>query len=336
MIPIVTIGGGSGQSNLLHGLKDELGFKITAVVSSADSGGSSGVLRDAHSVLPPGDFRRCLQALATTQNRAFQKAFLNDDRVGGDPLLNVMLVHLMKRYGEPHAFTIMEEMLETRGHVYPVTLSRVDLCAEFENGVGVRGEHLIDTGEHDGSGRILRVWLEPRECETGKRRHMNPFAHVLTAIAEAEYIVICPGDLYTSILPNVLVHGIPEALQKTSADLVFITNVMTKRSETSGFRAEDFVREFEKYAGRRVDTVVCNSWQPTDAILLDGYAREGAVPVWFFTELIGGRWDSRRVVRDQIGMVSGTKKRDGSTKRIIRHDPAKLTNLLFRIARNMI
>lgn len=335
MTRIVTIGGGSGQYVLLSGLREVPSLDITAIVTAADSGGSSGVLRTERNALPPGDMRRCLSALATTKDENLRFLFLDEGRFGGNgplaehPLLNLVLVYAAEkdREGVIGALRRVECLFEVRGHVYPVTFSSVDLCAEFENGVVVRGEHLIDIRDHEGTGRITRIWLE-RRPDGKKNKKVKPFGLALRAIREAEFIVIGPGDLFTSIIPNVLVPEVSEALGGTNAIVLFVTSIMTKRGETSGFTAADFVHTFEAYAGRCVDVVVCNSEMPS-LVAINRYAAEGAVPVEpLVPARKGGVWEGKRVIADDFLFEESS----GFT----RHHSEKLAQVVYRIIHGLV
>lgn len=336
MTRIVTIGGGSGQYTLLSGLREVPHLDITAIVTAADSGGSSGVLRTERNTLPPGDMRRCLAALATTKNENLRFLFLDEGRFGGDgplaehPLLNLVLVYAAEkdRDGMIGALRRVERLFEVQGHVYPVTFSSVDLCAEFENGVMVRGEHLIDTGDHEGTGRITQIWLERRPDGKKDKRVIKPFKMALRAIREAEFIVIGPGDLFTSIIPNVLVPQVSEALGETNATVVFVTSIMTKRGETSGFTAVDFVHTFEQYAGKCVDVVVCNSEMPS-LVAIGRYTAEGAVPVEPLAPARkGGTWEGKRVIVGDLLF----EEQSGFT----RHHSEKLAQVVYRIIHKFV
>lgn len=338
---IVTIGGGSGQYVLLSGLREVPSLDITAIVSTADSGGSSGVLRTERNALPVGDFRRCLAALATTEDEDLRFFFIDEGRFGGDgalaqhPLMNLALVYGAEN--DPGQFLgalqRMERLLKVRGHVFPVTLAKVDLCAGFENGEIVRGEHLIDRGEHAGTGRITRLWLERRPDGKKDKKQIKPFRTAISAIKHAEVVVMGPGDLFTSILPNVLVPDVAEALRATKAKIVFVTSIMTKRGETNEFDAVDFFTVFEEYVGRQVDHVVCNTATPSEKAVAR-YAAEGAEPVStfrLFEPAIGrdvGIYGGRNLVSADLLF----EEPSGFT----RHHSEKLAHVVYRIIYGMV
>ncbi|MBI4098483.1 MAG: YvcK family protein [Candidatus Magasanikbacteria bacterium] len=341
MTHVATIGGGSGQYVLLSGLREVPALEITAIVSTADSGGSSGVLRTERDILPVGDFRRCLAALATTEDEDLRFFFLEEGRFDGDgplaqhPLMNLALAYAAEK--DPGRFLgaiqRMERLLKVRGHVFPVTLAKVDLCAEFANGEIVRGEHLIDTGKHAGTGRIARLWLERRPDGKKDRKQIMPFKTALSAIRRADVVIVGPGDLFTSILPNVVVPHVAEALRVMKGKLVFVTSIMTKRGETSGFDAVDFFKEFEKCIGRRVDYVVCNTATPSEKAIAR-YAAEGAEPVntlRLFEPAIGregGLYGGRKLMPTDLLF----EEPSGFT----RHHSEKLAHVVYRIIHGLL
>lgn len=282
---IVTMGGGTGQPTLLYGLKGIPDFDITAVVTSSDSGGSSEKLRRERKVLPPGDLIRCMLALATVENdvvQLFEYRPPGGGIMGGHRIGNFLLTAAVEQSkgNSLRGLEKVAKILRPRGHVLPVTIETVTLCAKFENNEVVRGEHLIDTGDHNGEGRIIELWLERDDIPNGDRRKRTPTAvdQALKAIRRADVVVVGPGDLYTSVLPTVLIPTVGKALRERRGLLVIVTNIMTKRVETAGFHVQDFVTEFERYSGCKIDMVLCNSECPEKGILAR-YEEEGAMYV---------------------------------------------------------
>lgn len=276
MKKFVVIGGGTGCPTVLRGLKKYDDIELTAVVSMFDSGGSTGVLRDEFGILPPGDVRRCLVALAEDNDEnivreLFNYRFGTDCSLKGHSFGNLFLTALTKITGsEVEAIKKAAKVLNINGKVLPVSVDHAHLCAELENGQIVVGETNIDVPKHDGTMRIARVFLKPEA---------TIYSETKRAIEEADVIVIGPGDLYTSIIPNLLVKGMPEALQKTQAKKVYVCNLMTKWGETNGFMASDFVREVLKYAhSTTLDHVICNRKHVKNDVL-QRYAQERASPV---------------------------------------------------------
>lgn len=311
---IVTIGGGTGQYTLLTGLKTIPNLDISAVVTMADSGGSSGVLRTERGALPPGDVLRCLLALATADENVidlFAHRFVEGGGVGGHTIGNIILTGAAEQQGDfLGGIATVAKMLQPRGRVLPVTLDRVELCALLSDGSNIRGEHLIDRPRHDPALRIESVWLEP---------HARALPDVIEAMLGADAIIVGPGDLFTSIIPVALVDGVAEALRETRGHIVFIVNTMTKRGETNGFHIDQFVLAFEKAIGRTVHIILCNTRLPPEDILAK-YEAEGAH--WVQPD-IGGvsahhGWGPREV-------VSFPLLADGP---FARHDPIKLAHVI--------
>ena len=252
---IVAIGGGHGLSTLLRGLKHYTG-NLTAVVTVADDGGSSGALRRTLGVLPPGDIRNCLAALSddeTVLSQLFQYRFSGDPGLDGHSFGNLFITALAEITGSfEEAVVESGRVLAVRGRVLPSTLKDVQLLADVElihqvSEVRVAGESTIPTMP----GRVRRVWLEPN----------NPpaFPPVLQEILAADLIVFGPGSLYTSILPNLLVPDVLEAIRASTALKIFVVNIATQRGETNSYTCSDHIRALESHTGPGlVDIVACN------------------------------------------------------------------------------
>src|SRR3989344_3983060 len=258
---VVVIGGGTGTFVVLSALKN-YPLELVAIVSMADDGGSTGMLRDQYGVLPPGDARRALVALSESSetlrelfNHRFQKGSLAGHSFG-----NIFLSALEQLKGNfGAALEGGSRVLNVKGRVLPVTLSSVRLFAKLADGKVLKGETNIDIPRTKVRAKIKKVWLEPRA-------KLNPEAR--KAIMLADLVVIGPGDLYTSLIPNLLVREMPEAIKKSKAKKVFVCNLMTKFGETQGFCAEDFTQEIEKYLGKNIlDCAVFNNRKPGPKIL---------------------------------------------------------------------
>ncbi len=310
---IVTIGGGTGTFTVLTALK-KYPAHLTAIVTMADDGGSTGILRDQYGVLPPGDVRRALVALSessTTMRDLFNYRFTGGE-FKGHSFGNLFLTALEKVTGNfAAALREASNILNVSGEVAPVTLGNVRLCARLADGTLVRGETNIDIPRVAHRAPIKDVWLEPRA-------RMNP--NLKRILKNADLIVIGPGDLYTSIVPNFLVSGVKEEVKRSKAKKVFICNLMTKRGETDGFSAEDFLHTTEQYIGKGVfDFAIFNDKKPPER-LLRRYRREGAE----FVMPPDVRGDNRRpkyILGDFI-----------DTHGFVRHGPArKLGKLLISL-----
>ena len=310
---IVVIGGGTGIFSALWGLKKD--FKnITAVVTMADDGGSTGILREEFGILPPGDVRRALVALAASNNETLSKLFNYRFEEGGGlaghNFGNLLLTALERVTGRfDLAIEEAGNILSIEGRVFPVTLKRTRLIAKLANGQIIKQETNIDIPKHDGNVSIENVWLDPVA-------EINPAAK--KAILEAEAILIGPGDLYTSIIPNLLVQGVTEALKKSRGKKIYFVNLMTKFGETTGFRASDFLRILEKYLGRKIlDYAVINKTKP-NALRLRPYVAEKAD----FVEI-----DSENFGPKPLPIITDLVRPTG----FIRHDPEKISRLIKNI-----
>lgn len=275
MKKVVTIGGGTGSYAMLQGLK-AFPLDITAVVTMFDSGGSSGILRDEMGILPPGDVRRCLVALSDEDQQKvlrdlFNYRFDESGSMNGHSFGNLFLAALSAIYGSDiEAIRHASELLDLKGRVLPVSLDQSHLHALLEDGTEIVGETNIDIPQHDGALRIKNVFLDPPAHiyeETG------------AAIREADLVIIGPGDLYTSLVPNLIVDGMAEALRETRGKTVAVCNLMTKWGETNGFVASDFVRELLKYSKlEKFDYVLCNT-EKMDEKLVKAYEDEKKRPL---------------------------------------------------------
>ncbi len=293
---------------VLSGLKKHFN-NLTAVVTMADDGGSAGILREEFGILPPGDIRRAIIALSTTDNKTlsdlFGYRFADGKGLSGHSFGNLMITALERITGSfEKAVEEASKILSIQGQVLPVTKTKVSLVAKLEDGSVVRGEQNIDVPKHDGRLQIKKIWLTPKTS-------VNP--KVKKAIAEADAVIIGPGDLYTSLVPNLLVKGVKEALKKTRAKKIYFVNLMTKFGETGGFRASDFVNVLEKYLGRGVlDYVVVNKTKPT-VMRFRPYAKEKAEFVELDTQTTKATLIKASLIR-----------KNG----FLRHDPDKVADLI--------
>lgn len=267
---IVVIGGGTGLAVLLKGLK-KLTPRLTAIVAVSDDGGSSGRLRTELGVLPPGDIRSCLVALAETEtlmDKVFQHRFGQGESIKGHNLGNLLLVAMTEITGDfVTAIKEVSKVLKVRGQVVPVTLEPISLVAVMSDGMTVEGETLIRKYPD----RIEKLQLSPEDC------HSVPAA--LEAIAEADAVIIGPGSLYTSIIPNLLVNGVAGSISRSKAKKIFISNIMTELGETDDFTAADHLRCLLDYVDRDIIEYVIVNTGHIDAARLNRYQKEQAVPV---------------------------------------------------------
>jgi uncharacterized cofD-like protein len=257
---IVVVGGGTGLSTLLRGLKRFSG-NITAVVTVADDGGSSGRLRREIGVLPPGDIRNCLTALASEEKlltELFQYRFQVGEGLSGHSFGNLFISALSEVTGRDmlRAIAATSQVLAIQGQVLPATLEDVTLWAEMSDGRWVEGESNIARA----NGQVLRVGCKPPQPAATKE--------VLEAIAAAEFVILGPGSLYTSVIPNLLVPDIVEAIARNSSPHIYVCNIMTEPGETSGYSVGKHVEALDKAAGRRLfDGVLVQKYPPSESTL---------------------------------------------------------------------
>lgn len=267
---IVTIGGGTGLSTMLRGLK-EYSSNITAIVTVADDGGGSGVLRQDLGMLPPGDIRNCILALADTEpimQQLLQYRF-QDGGLKGQSFGNLFLAAMdgiSTNFEE--AVRNMSEVLAVTGKVLPVTLQNVQLCCELEDGFVVCGESKI--GHHDEfhPGRIKKVYTDPSKVEA--------LSEVIEAIKEADIIVLGPGSLYTSVIPNLIVDGVADAISQSKAIKAYVANVMTQPGETEGYSVADHIKAIENHSYKGIVDYCLVNTQAVDNELLERYSLDKA------------------------------------------------------------
>ncbi len=252
-VRVVTIGGGSGQSLLLRHLQ-KYPVNITAVVSMVDNGGSTGILREHLGVLPPGDIRRCIAALAPEET--IWTDLFNYRLEDGHAIGNLILAGLELKHGSiEKAAKQLGRWLNIRGTVLPVTNSATTLYAKLFSGRVVHGETAIDIPDQAKRSPIRKIYLKPK---------VQALPAVLKAIQQADYVVFTIGDLYTSVLPNVLVGGVQQALQHTKARLVYACNRTTKDGETNAYTAADYANTISAYVGRPLDDLILDQTILTD------------------------------------------------------------------------
>lgn len=267
---VVVIGGGTGQSVFLRGLKNHT-KNITAIVTVADDGGGSGVLREDLGMLPPGDIRNCLLALANiepTMKEVMNYRF-DDGALKGQSFGNLFLAAMNGLYGNfETAVYKMGEIFAITGKVLPVTLTDITLVSKLKNGKIIKGESKIPEAVKLDKTEIEKVYLEPKK--------VKPLDEVLSSINEADIIVIGPGSLYTSIIPNLLVDGVVDAIKNSSAKKVYISNVMTQPGETDKFNALNHIEALIKHCGENiVDYVLVNNKSVSDDVFRK-YKNDGA------------------------------------------------------------
>jgi uncharacterized cofD-like protein len=318
---LVALGGGTGLSTLLAGLKRRVGdassddlwiSSLSAIVTVSDDGGSSGRLRDELQMLPPGDIRNCMIALSedsTLLSRLFRHRFRGQGELGGHSFGNLFLAALTEVTGDfTEAVRLSSEVLASKGHIYPATISDVRLAAELEDGTIVRGETQISASRVP----IRRLRLEPEQC--------LPLPETLKAIRAADVITVGPGSLYTSILPNLLVSRVAAAIGESQATKIFICNLMTQPGETDNYSARQHLETTKSYAPEiHFDFVIVNDRRITKE-QEQRYALEGAYQIGIDDDAIDSALDRSTVVIRTNLLEDGEK---------VRHDSALLARVVL-------
>jgi uncharacterized cofD-like protein len=286
-IRAVAIGGGTGLSTLLRGLRRYVASPhqssadcqdvpcvisdLAAVVTVTDDGGSSGRLRRGFNMLPPGDLRNCMVALSEDEHlisRLFRHRFTTGEGLEGHSFGNLFVAALVEITGDfAQAIKLSSQVLATRGHIYPATNANVSLAARMDDGSLVRGETDITASRQ----RIVELMLDPADAE--------PLPETLEAIESADLITVGPGSLFTSLITNLLVKGVSEALASSKAVRVFVCNLMTQANESLNLTASQHIERIYEHAHRPIFDYALVNTAPVSRILLDRYAGEGASPI---------------------------------------------------------
>ncbi|MFO8015727.1 MAG: YvcK family protein [Candidatus Woesearchaeota archaeon] len=311
---IVVIGGGTGLNSMLRGLK-EFTNNITAIVSVSDEGGSSKKLRYEYGVLPPGDIRNCIVALSDSgplMAKLMEYRFSKGKGLEGHSFGNLLITALSKITGSfEKAVLEAGKIFAIRGRVLPVTLQQTSLCAELENGKRIQKEPEVEEHKTKYKSEIKRLYLKPA--------NVKAYPQSVDAIKKADIIILGPGSLYTSILPNLLVKEIREAVRKSKAAKAYICNVMTQPGETDDYKASDHLKRVVEYLGEgALDHMIVNSRKAGEG-LYRRYRKEGAKRVKIDEDVIEG-FGVELVKTDLL-----------SQKNLLRHDPRKLAKAVLRL-----
>lgn len=315
---VVVIGGGTGQSVFLRGLK--LYTKnITAIVTVADDGGGSGVLREDLGMLPPGDIRNCLLALANiepTMNEVMNYRF-TEGALKGQSFGNLFLAAMNGLYGNfETAVYKMSEIFAITGRVLPVTLEDVNLVATLQNGDVVRGESAIPKEAKNNNSPIEKISLDPKS--------VKPLSEVIKSINEADIIVIGPGSLYTSILPNLLVDGVVDAIKSSGAPKVYVSNIMTQPGETDNFNVYDHLDVLTKYTGGNIIDIVISNNEILPIDVLDKYQKDGA------EQVVLDKLQKEKLYN--MGAISIESNLVDVKKNYIRHNAERISKIVVNLA----
>lgn len=320
MKKIVVIGGGTGNFTVLGGLKN-YDVDLSAIVSMADDGGSTGILRDELGVLPPGDVRQCLVALSESSSlmRSLMNYRFENGGLEGHSFGNLLLSALEKVTGSfEKAVDEMGKILSIKGKVIPVTTHEVRLKMLLTNRKILEGEKQIYLSQEINHG-YKTIYLEPYAS-------VNPRA--IMELENADLVVIGPGGLYTSLIPNFLVEGLSDALLASKAKKVFVVNLMNRKGQTQGFKTSDYINEMAKFIGDDVfDYILVNKDKPPEQ-LIEQYADEGDL-------VENDIMESRVIAAPFLGDLAKPSKRDLIKRNLIRHDPLRLAEELMKIVNNL-
>lgn len=318
---VATIGGGTGHFTVLNGLK-KYDIDISAIVSMADDGGSTGILRHELGVLPPGDVRQCLVALSDAPE-IMRDLFLYRFGLGtlaGHNFGNIFLSAMQKLTNRfEDAVSLTGKILNIKGRVIPVTVEPMDLAAEYHNKKIIKGQNKISKYKKS---KIKKLFLE---------REVHASFEAVQAVLNADLVVLSPGDIYTSLLPNFLSFGMKEALSRTKAKIAYVVNLMTKRGETDNFGAHEFVTELEKYIGENIiDYLLINTTRPSDE-LSKLYLGEGENLVNPDLDKLGNT--RYKVIADDFlsEIIFEKNPADKLKRSILRHDGDKVARSLLHL-----
>ena len=323
MKKIVTIGGGTGSYTVLSGLKNIPDITITALVSMADDGGSTGVLRDELGVLPPGDVRQCLTALSEHSDvvRNLMSYRFEEGTLKGHSFGNIFLAALEKVTGDfADGVEVISSILKVKGRVLPITKNTSELVVNLKDGSYIKGEDTINHTHFQRIGITSITYADPVV--------LNPQAH--KALLDADIIIICPGNYYCSIVPSLIVDGFNEVLQRTKAKIIAPTNLTNKQGHTTHFTVRDYLKDIEKYLGRPIDYILINDESPSKEQINYYKMEEGdGVLVWDDMK------NDVRVIRKSLlshAIIQGNSADQGHRLRsFIRHDKDKLAEAIADI-----
>lgn len=322
---IVVIGGGTGTSVVLSALQAENKYSLTAIVAVSDSGGSTGRLRDEFGFLPVGDLRQCLAAMASGNlqkeiRQVLLYRFEKGSGLRGHNLGNLILTALEDLHDSPgKAIELASKIFRIQGHVFPVTEKAVQLVIEYQDGTVKIGEHLLDKPEFGGQ-KINQIKISP---------HAKIYSKAEQAIKKADLIILGPGDLYASLLPNTLVKGFTEALKKSKAKFVYIVNLMTHFSQTHDMTAQDHLDKVIRYCCRQPDVVITNKDGFSEK-MLKIYASQKEYPV----ENDLDETDDYLLISQNLAssVVKKQNQADEVPRSLLRHDGGKLAEIIGELA----
>lgn len=310
---VVVLGGGTGMPVLLEGLK-EYPLELAAIVTVADDGGSTGEIRKEMNMPAPGDIRKVIASLAQVDDELkalFQHRFQVDNQLSNHSVGNLVLAAMNSLTDDFYeAVDKVSELFQVKGSIFPIVNESIELHARLMDGTVISGESNIPVKNK----KIQEIFITPEK--------VTPNPKVVQAIQEADLVVISPGSLYTSILPNMIIGGVTEAIRQTKANVVYVSNVMGQLGETENYTTADHVEAIYHHIGKdTIDTIVLHN-QPIDKDILALYKEERSVPV---------PYDRERLRSYQIRIIE--KDVIDYTDNVIRHNPAVLSEILFNLAR---
>lgn len=330
IMKICVIGGGTGTIAVLMGLKKHENIDISVIVGMADDGGSNRVIRDEFGLLPLSDLRKSIIGLAGKGNgmlrQLFTYRFSKGLGLSEHTLGNLIMIALSDLTGsEQGAIEACSKLFDVKGKIIPVTYDKVKLTAEYDNGNISQGEHIIDEPEENVDAKITRLFLSPKA---------EANLDAVKAIMEADYLIIGPGDLYTSILANIIVQNIPETIHKSKAKIIFINNLMTKQGQTHWMKASDLVEELAKYIGKYPDIVINNNKAIPNNILKTYKDKEGEMAIEDNLDIL---LDKCKILRANVIGDEEIKRQEGDTlkRSLIRHDPDKLAKIIVDLVNEL-
>jgi len=325
---VLVIGGGTGTFTVLTGLKKYPELELSVVVSMMDDGGSNRVIRDEFGLLPTSDIRQCIVALSEEKpgdllRKLFTYRYNSGTGIAGMTFGNLFMAALADIYKDQDlAIQKTCEFLDVKGNIFPVTFDKTHLVARYENGKQVMGEHIIDEPDSElAKYKIVELEVFPES---------KPNPKALKQISESDCIVFGPGDLYTSVLPNILIPGVANSIRNSKAIKLFVVNLMTKHGQTDNFKTSDFVFELEKYLGKgMIDYVLVNKTKNFPPGILERYKTEKAQPV---EDDLKETKTMKVIVRDFVSNNVYEKISSDKLKRsLIRHDPDKLAFAILSV-----
>lgn len=339
MKKVVVIGGGTGTFVTISALKAIPGIDISAIVTVADSGGSTGRLRDEFGFQPVGDLRQALAALAAgesntgnTSNTSSKQNWIREmllyrfsrgNGLEGHNLGNLILTALQDMTGSTaKAIEVASKIFRLHGHIYPITTQNIQLVIEYADGTVEIGEHLLDNDGKHGGEKIVNVKISPRAAIYSKAKE---------AIEQADVVIVGPGDIYGSIVPNLVVDGVKMAVGRSRAKYIFILNLMTRYTQTHDMTAADHVGIVENYLGRKFDAVIANS-APIPQKILDVYRKQHEYPV---VDDLTKKNLIRKIIRASLLTASPVvfQKGDRIKRSYLRHDAKKMVAVLERLVK---